>query len=165
MIATDPNTNEKFFRYTNKNIALGDSVLLVSYPLASGFPFVDGVNSICMNIALNGTPSDPVADPNMANDTVCRDFIIGVTGVNDVKKEAGVNAYPNPAKDYLYWEAVQEVEITDIALYDFTGRQIYRAAHVGKNGEINLTGFAAGSYFIKATHKDNNVCFRQVIIE
>ena len=158
---------DTFLRFTNKTIGIGDSILVVNYPFDPNIPWlISGTNEVCVRIALTENSANPVVNTIPANDTVCKTFTIGTTAVTDITEdETFLKTYPNPAKDYLSWEALPEAGVTDIVLYDFMGKQIYRNSHPENNGKIPLTTCSPGNYLIKVITKENKVYTRQIVVK
>lgn len=59
-----------------------------------------------------------------------------------------VQIYPNPS-DGLYQITVNGISAFDLDVYDLSGKLIISANSIHKNYNLDLTDFAAGSYFIK----------------
>lgn len=92
----------------------------------------------------------------------------GVSAYSDVinlkfQSQSAIRIYPNPVKDILYINGLTEKESVEI--FDATGRSLPVAVSTTAQPirTINVTGFAAGIYFIVITHKDGQTIKKQFI--
>ena len=70
-----------------------------------------------------------------------------------------VNIYPNPVSDKLIVEAEN---ISRIAILDLVGQVVYQTETSGSSVTLDLSSFAAGSYFINVTTDKGQVVRKMV---
>jgi hypothetical protein len=81
-------------------------------------------------------------------------------------KNYPLTIYPNPVTDELRIEIIgtnKSKNITQFAITDIFGREIYSAQTNIKSVIINLQSFPSGIYFIKAQLQDGSVTVRKFI--
>ena len=85
------------------------------------------------------------------------------TGIKELRKENTLRIYPNPAKDHLAIES--QDKMTDIYLYDMTGKEIKHFVSLNSNQSILVTdGLPHGIYVVRVI-SDNNETYRKVILD
>lgn len=75
-------------------------------------------------------------------------FILNsTTGIQGNQTNIKFNIFPNPAKDFLYFEGGDRG--LEVSIYDLAGRNLLRQNVIGFNSMINIQKFSAGVYFVK----------------
>jgi hypothetical protein len=90
----------------------------------------------------------------------------GVTAVNAVSLSPEVQLYPNPASEIVNIQCSQA--LSDISMYDQTGRTIFNATGIRRDQyEINTSLLSKGMYFIRISFLDGNSLpvVRKVLVE
>ena len=105
-------------------------------------------------------------DQNVLNDTLIENFIIGdPVGIKDHIKLYGVSVYPNPVRDILTIELLNNLEGAQytVAIYSSDGVEIM--SHSFRNGleEINMNDLAEGMYFLRIIAEDGRSTFIPVV--
>ncbi|MCL2041489.1 MAG: T9SS type A sorting domain-containing protein [Bacteroidales bacterium] len=75
-------------------------------------------------------------------------FIVGEVGITDVNQVPEVLIYPNPTTNVVYIKAEKEL-IPEVKLYSTDGRLL----QVVRSVEIDLSGYAAGVYYLRVEEK------------
>jgi hypothetical protein len=79
--------------------------------------------------------------------------------------EGGIHLYPNPARDYavVEWSGMDPV---DIALYDMSGREVYRSPMQPGSPEyyLDLSRFSAGVYIVRLRDRDGGVMTERLVV-
>ena len=85
----------------------------------------------------------------------CYVLYSALTGINDYNyKTIQANVYPNPFKDYIHVESVDE--LSNIELTDMAGRIIYNSSVENRKAVIPAQSLDQGIYFVRYTDKDGN---------
>jgi hypothetical protein len=72
-------------------------------------------------------------------------------GISSYDKQ--INIFPNPAKDILYIDSADKINIINISLINIYGQTIKQSE--AKTGQINVSDIPSGLYFIKlTTHRE-----------
>jgi hypothetical protein len=79
------------------------------------------------------------------NITVTVEFEMKV-GINE-QLLSNARLFPNPSKGKF--TIISDVKISDVKIYDFTGRIVYSQIHNDRHIEINLSDVETGLYFVK----------------
>lgn len=77
-------------------------------------------------------------------------LIIGIPEQN--RSKAGlVRVYPNPGKNYLYFDTDQESGLFSVRLFDMTGRLLYHETYslMQTSGKLDLRELAEGTYLLR----------------
>lgn len=82
-----------------------------------------------------------------------------ITGMHGVSEVGGVNVFPNPAKDVVWFENIGEVE--RVVLMTIDGREVTVA---GKTNQLSLNGLAPGNYLLKFQYPDTGNVFRKIMV-
>lgn len=88
------------------------------------------------------------------------------TSINDVKFEANVMLFPNPASSVLNLHT--SVQPSSVTLLDNVGRTVITQNNIESNNvQLNTTGLAKGIYFVRIEFTDGNyaIATRKVVIE
>lgn len=75
-----------------------------------------------------------------------------------------VNLYPNPAIDYIQVSVSARDQITNVEIFDISGRSVLKDAHYYQNKNISTKGLKAGSYIIKVMLSNGTTVVRHVAI-
>ena len=101
-----------------------------------------GKNNICATI----TKVDGV-DYSLSA-AICAIYTFtGDVGIADAEALKEVKVYPNPVRDNLKIENLNEV--TDISVYTITGQVVRTVSSIMGSAEIDMSGLANGLYFVK----------------
>ena len=71
--------------------------------------------------------------------------------------------FPNPATDYIYFDAANFKSLVDISLINSKGQNVAKDQKL-LNGYINTKGLIPGLYFLKAIRLDNSILTQKVLI-
>ena len=80
----------------------------------------------------------------------------GTASTNDFEK-ATVQFFPNPANDAVRFDWGMPLSEAFYAIYSYGGQKIEEGQFTGKTFSIATSDWAAGSYFIRATHSDGTL--------
>ena len=74
-----------------------------------------------------------------------------VYGLDDLGQVQFV-AFPNPTQDILTVELSQPVQRALLTVHDNAGREVWQGAFVGMRQQLDLSGWASGTYQVRVTH-------------
>ena len=87
---------------------------------------------------------------------------IGTTGVSNLENDGFLSVFPNPTTGILQLKGdILTNEKTQITLFNLQGSVLFSAKNVS---EIDLSDYANGAYFLRAT-SGGNVFMRKIILE
>lgn len=115
----------------------GVEIVLVE-GLASGSAFPIGTTTVTHNVVFNGEVLE-----TCSFDITVEEFM----NVSDLSKNS-LNVYPNPVKDIL--NISDNKEISNISIYDLSGKKVYTQKAINKQVKINLAHLSTGVYLVKA---------------
>ena len=119
-----------------------DSIILlpvgyVQFPISSTY-------KLCMAIDTVVTQGDVIA----INEQFCANFTVtDVTSIAEIDNLKNVKTYPNPVRDNLKIENLNEA--TDINIYSVTGQLVRTILSAEGSTEIDMSNLSNGMYFIK----------------
>lgn len=89
-------------------------------------------------------------------------FVVDGVGVS-LQEMLKVRVYPNPASDFVL---VQGENLSDVIVYDMTGREIDRFAFSGGElGRISCNEWQDGVYFLHIRDRENRMNVQKVVIQ
>ncbi len=107
--------------------------------------------------------SDLVPDLDLMSDTITvTEFTTNEPAQQDAVKANTMAVFPNPAKDVVYVD-LDKVDQAIIKMYTEGGRFVKETQTTGKRTAVNISGLAAGSYFIEIY--SNGITTRQRFIK
>ncbi len=76
----------------------------------------------------------------------------------DLTSAANITIFPNPARDFVSLKLlnVEEGAVSQITIYDLTGKQIYTLQSTSSLQTIDVSQFASGMYIVKVKTKTDN---------
>ncbi len=74
----------------------------------------------------------------------------------DETKAMSMNVYPNPTKDVLNINVMEQIEAPVLTIFDVAGKQVYSKQLLGKHKvfNLNIDFLASGSYIVKLQSRD-----------
>lgn len=96
-----------------------------------------------------------------ARDTIKINFI--EDGYVDMESMPALNIYPNPASDFVNIVS-ENGEISDVQVYDMTGRLIFNKQVADEALTLNVAGMADATYFIRVIYTDGKASVSKLII-
>jgi len=97
-----------------------------------------------------------------ARDTIKINFIEDGEYV-DMESMPALNIYPNPASDFVNIVS-ENGEISDVQLYDMTGRLIFNRQVADEALTLNVAGMADATYFVRVIYTDGKASVSKLII-
>jgi len=88
-----------------------------------------------------------------------RCYIMGSLGINACDNQ--INIFPNPAKDMLYIENIDKLDVNNISLINIQG-QIIRQFE-SRTTQLDVSGITSGIYFIKFSTSSGNIIQKIII--
>lgn len=156
---TIPNFNPNTFDYT-VDIKESTSIPIVTYTTSSGLATTTLTNPT--TVPNTSATIEVLAQDGWTNSTYTINYVSWAVYVNTLNK-AGVNIYPNPAKDEIFIES-EFNDLESIDILSLTGKRIYQNQHAN-NHRINTAAFSPGMYFIIIEKKDGQRLTQKIIIE
>lgn len=123
------------------------------------------VDNILQNTVANFTGLDVlgfnILHNNYGNDAYYDNFVITSSNlaVNPLE-EVSVTTYPNPAKDVISIAVPNEVQITQVTVYNITGQEVLKT---NQTQNINVSQLASGTYLLKATSVNGSTLTKKII--
>ncbi|MDD2622542.1 MAG: T9SS type A sorting domain-containing protein [Bacteroidales bacterium] len=139
--------NNDTFRLTfgvNKTINSGDTlslpIITVTVPLAK---IIEGNNTLCIGFdkTYKNGGYENITDPSL-----CATFTVTFSNSISEATSTEPNIYPNPAKDIL---TVDNVNNADIYIYNTIGQMVKKVTNVVGNKEINVSDLNNGMYIVR----------------
>ena len=96
-----------------------------------------------------------------AGDTIVVNFLEG--GYVDMETMPALNIYPNPASDYVNIVS-ENGEMSDVQVYDLTGRLIFNRQVADEVYTLNVAGMADATYFVRVIYTDGKASVSKLII-
>lgn len=98
---------------------------------------------------------------NWGGDAYYDNFVItsGDLSTNPFEKN-NVTVYPNPAKDVVSLTLPNNTEVEEVVVYNVTGQEVLRT---NQTQNINVSEWATGTYFLKATTKNGASLTKKII--
>jgi hypothetical protein len=84
-------------------------------------------------------------------------------GVNEKANTVNVSHFPNPATDLVTFLS-EGTNITEVQIFDLTGKMIYNNLPASNRLDVNTTEFASGTYIVKVLTNSESVT-RRLIVE
>lgn len=81
------------------------------------------------------------------------------TGIDSNTEYGELLVYPNPATDFINVKTVNDVENTQIEIFDMNGRLIKVIDSIKKNNPISILELPKGVYFLRVSSSNNTVKF------
>jgi para-nitrobenzyl esterase len=78
------------------------------------------------------------------------------SGIRDIASSVLLKVFPNPANDHIQVLVLDQNELSAIALYDYTGREIFHNKATGKSSTVNVSNLSPGIYTIQVYVRDQN---------
>ena len=169
------------FRVVNNGTSLsaGDSLRItttmnnvayagITFPFVSAFPAGDtaalsidfpfllvalqsGKNTLCAEVAyvvIGGTKT------TISEDAHCQPFFVTIpVNIADIDNFANVSIYPNPVRDNLKIDNLEEN--TTIEIYSITGQRVHTVSSVMGSTEIDMSNLSNGVYVLKMQNGKN----------
>ena len=66
-----------------------------------------------------------------------------------------MKVFPNPAEDVIFINYLNQIEFSDIKIYDLGGRIIKQIDVLNFESQINIDDLTSGFYILSLTTKDN----------
>ena len=164
---------------TDVNYEVSDSIFLTLF-----FKECNGYQAVTpFDTVLSVTESWPVVPPNEINiisilDTNTTDsncfivnqydtleidtFSTSTLGVDNLLQLEKINIYPNPTKNVLQIEVLNEVQIERVELFDVGGKRVKAFRNTEK--VLNVSELVSGTYFLRLTTKEG-ILIKKVVIE
>jgi hypothetical protein len=70
-------------------------------------------------------PGNTMYEDDETNNVAYASFVVGTTAVQENVFSENLAVYPNPTRDYLYFETKNNMRIRKITVHDITGRLIF----------------------------------------
>jgi len=126
---------------------------------------VDTVTGICFSLLSN--------QDSVNNDTLLNDVIGAMQKATTEMKLAGtesvfnstydVQIYPNPAKDILTFNIENLTGISEISIYNMTGKEVLQSNLESGKSTINIDQLPSGLYVVQLVNKNDPTIFSQKI--
>ncbi|AWG23764.1 S8 family serine peptidase [Flavobacterium kingsejongi] len=80
----------------------------------------------------------------------------GTLGINDVSADKSIFIYPNPANDRLNFTLPQNLILSDVIVYDITGKVVVNKLNAEAK-QIDVSQLGSGVYFVKFISEDKSI--------
>ena len=145
----------------NTQISAGNSTTLTASG-ADTYVWSTGETTTAITVAPTSTTSYTVTGTTQYGCTATASKIVQVTSsVADYTSESGVLLYPNPATHTVTLQADENGSaMQEVAIYDATGRVLFRQKADATKVEINISGWTSGVYVARIV-SDGNVIVKK----
>lgn len=129
------------------------SIMLDAGSSFSNFLWNTGANTQTLNVTISGDYSVIVTDSNGCKSSDTVKVSIWTTGLQDIATDE-LSLYPNPTDGQVFIRTNASITNATIALFDLSGREvsmIQSDLQPGQDLPVDLTGMAAGTYFVRVT--------------
>ena len=102
------------------------------------------------------------AEDDAGNTTVCSFFLTveETLSVSEINLNTDLSVYPNPVSNTVVVEYKGEVNLTEIHLYDVTGKHILAQENPAALARLSMQDLAAGVYFLQISNEKATVVKR-----
>jgi len=73
----------------------------------------------------------------------------GILGLNQTPQPQQLRIYPNAVQDLLHIDRSGQTKLATLGIYNALGQSLYSRDQVGQRTVVDVSGFAAGNYFVK----------------
>lgn len=100
------------------------------------------------------------------NNTVMNRYTYAPENYQRSTSTAEVRIFPNPARSQatVYINSIKEEDAGEIVVYNEKGTIVQRNPVTPGNNNLNVSGFAAGIYFVKIFIKDRSIYTQQLVV-
>lgn len=100
-------------------------------------------------VTYNTVPNDPL---------LAGEVILTGTGIYELPQASLVKVFPNPAKDYLQVQNLQNIGLM-FSLYDVTGKEVLKSSFINPNEtkSIDVKELPIGVYYLKGSHERGQI--------
>jgi hypothetical protein len=88
-------------------------------------------------------------------------FLLEVLSVEKNELEKSVVIYPNPTENYIRIQLKNNIQISEILILDFQGKEIMKSKIDSR--EIDISSLAAGPYFVKLKIRDELFVVKKIV--
>ena len=138
--------------------------MLYNRPIVSSkqYKLVKKIEIITLNTTENGKYQVQTSSASDCKSTFSNIVFIGTTGVSNLENDSFLSIFPNPTTGILHLQGdILTNEKTQITLFNLQGSVLFSAKNIS---EIDLSDYANGAYFLRAT-SGGNVFMRKIILE
>jgi hypothetical protein len=145
--AIDP--NNKIYYFNNGANLIGVSMVTGAIVSSNALTFADGEFFEMMRNTENCYAANPVRLNFAANLN------------NRLSSKNAINCYPNPVENQLNINS--NVNISNIRIYDITGKLVLEKTNPNNNPSINTEGLTSGLYLVRLTTEDQQVLVQKMV--
>ena len=88
-----------------------------------------------------------------------------ITGVHNVKTHAGLQVFPNPARNVVTFQLNDDAGTHEVRIYNQNGSLVKTEQFKGSSCKIKLTGYKSGIYFYNLTSSTSTVYTGKLVID
>lgn len=88
-----------------------------------------------------------------------------ITGVQNLKTHAGLQVFPNPARNVVTFQLNDDAGIHEVRIYNQNGSLVTTEQFKGSSCKIKLTGYKNGIYFYKLTSSTSTVYSGKLVVD
>jgi hypothetical protein len=111
--------------------------------------YMDYVDDACMFLFTNGQKTRVDATFASTRSQMSSSAGCGSTGINDQIENGNIQLYPNPAKDEITIESLNNLIIDEVEIFDITGRMVLTEIPKATQSRVNIETLMAGTYFVR----------------
>ncbi|MDO8929703.1 MAG: T9SS type A sorting domain-containing protein, partial [Bacteroidota bacterium] len=88
-----------------------------------------------------------------------------ITGVRNLKTHAGLQVFPNPARDVVTFQLNDDAGTHEVRIYNQNGSLVTTEQFKGSSFKIKLTGFKSGIYFYRLTSSTSTEYSGKLVVD
>lgn len=113
----------------------------------------ENYSNVTLNIPTNGTGTLTARGINNCGYKEISLNLYCNVGIEDYLSNAVVTLYPNPVHQSLFIDLEEASDVSEVCLYDESGRLVYKSVCTGTHLEIDCARFANGHYTVQFLNK------------
>ncbi len=100
------------------------------------------------------------------NDGIIYKIIDPTLSVNDYDLNTKIRMFPNPATDEIYFEILNNMQISNVIIFDSLGKQVLQKSELNlANNKIDISSITKGVYFLRIDFKDGKNQYKKLLVQ
>lgn len=159
------------YRYRGSEFSSFDGLYFFSDYCTSEIGIVDATNTITFTSSSAGNISTFGEDINGElyaaglNDGTVYKIVDSSLSVDEFDLNEQISLYPNPVNDKVYYQVLNDIQISSIVFVNSLGKQILVKNEINiEGGLIDVSLFSDGVYFVKINLENEKKIYKKLII-
>jgi hypothetical protein len=147
--------------FTNLNLGPGQSITLNLGLIHDKTEYLPGQQqALYYNLCVYTAIPNELVDMINSNDFICESVFLGYGATEELTND-NIQVQPNPSNGNFEIKALQTLGL--IAIYDLTGKEVFRVETNDNSYLINLSTFPRGAYHMSITNKKGSY-HKQILV-